>query len=62
MTGLVDQFRHVGRQVAGEAHLVPCYGVDEPENRRVKRLTAEIQALEDLAQVRTGFPIKRISH
>ena len=60
MTGFVDQFLHVRRQVAAEAHLVPCYGMYEPEGRRMERLAPEIQPREDFSQPRIGSPVKRI--
>lgn len=58
MTGFVDKFLHVGRQVAGEAHLVRCDRVNEPEHRRVKRLPLESKLLEKLTNLRVGPSIE----
>ena len=52
MTGFVDQFLHVRRQIAAEAHLIPCYGVSEPENGGVERLAPEIQVPEQVSDLR----------
>ena len=60
MTGFVDQFLHVGRQIAGEAQLVPCDGVYEPEGRCLKRLALEIQPFENLTNLLIWPSIKRI--
>ena len=60
MTGFVDQFLHVARQVAGEAQLVPGDRVNEPEGRCVQRLALEIQPFENLTNLRIRPSIKRI--
>ena len=62
MTGFVDQFLHVGRQIAGEAQPVRSHRVDEAKHRRMKRLTLETQLLQDKSNRRTGTSIERIAY
>ena len=62
MSGFVDQFLHVGRQVAGEAQPVRSDRVNEAKYRRVKRLALESQLLQDRSNRRTGTPIERIAY
>ena len=61
MTGFVDQFPHVGGQIAAEAQLVRCDRVLEPEDRRMECLTLESEPLKDGPELRRGASIERIS-
>jgi len=47
MSGFVDQFLHIGRQIAREAHPVRCDRMNEPELCCMKRLPFESQSLQD---------------
>ena len=61
MTGFVDQFLHVDRQVAFKAQPVRCDRMDEAQHRRVKRLALEIQPLENVADFAIGPSIEGIT-
>jgi len=42
-----DQFPHVRGQIAVKTQSIRCDGMDETENRRMKRLPLKTEALED---------------
>ena len=61
MSGFVDQFPHVRRQVALEAQSVASDGMNETENRRMERLAVEVEFLKDRPKPCVCASIDRIS-
>ncbi len=52
MTGFIDQFPHVGRQIAAEAQPVVGDRMMESEHRSVERLAAKADPLEHGPELR----------
>ena len=61
MTGFVDQFPHILRDIADEAQPVSRDRVGETEHCGMKGLTCESQPLEKLAKLRIESSINRVS-
>jgi hypothetical protein len=60
MTGFVDKFPYIWRQFADKSQLVTLNRVLEAENRRVKRLSAELQPVENGTDAPWDAAINRI--
>lgn len=58
---LVDQFRHIGRQIAPKLHILAGQGVGETQLGGVQRLPRKAESIEIGAKGFGGSAIGRVS-
>jgi len=62
MSDPLDQFAHVTGQFAREGEALARHRVDEPEHRRMERLSLEAEFAKNRSELRTGSSIDRVSN